>query len=84
MSADDTEPDPLPGAPPMGRARFLLFQGIIWALLSVIVVLPAIRFPFFDLAASVRWVAGWATLGLLCPASAASRGRRRTCRWRCT
>lgn len=65
MHASDLVAEPPATALPMGRGRFLLFQGVIWALLSVVVVLPAIRFPGLDLSAIAGWVTGWATLGLV-------------------
>jgi two-component system LytT family sensor kinase len=63
--------EPPATALPMGRGRFLLFQGVIWELLSVIVVLPAVRFPGVGIAECAGWISAWAALGLLCSSALA-------------
>jgi two-component system LytT family sensor kinase len=76
MSPTDLLPEPPATALPMDRGRFLLFQVVLWALLSVIVVLPATRFPGVGWAECAAWVAGWAALGLACSSAlAAAYGR---------
>ncbi len=45
--------------------RFVLFQAVVWALLSTVVALPAVMFPGVSWPGAAAWVVAWATLGML-------------------